>query len=72
MEKVKRTIKLEVTYKYTIEVDDDNYVVKEYANDLDLLGDVSSYRFSQVLPVISTGGVVIKDVELITFDNLIL
>ncbi len=57
----KKTFEVEVTYKYIIEVDYDNSIVKEYKNEKELIDDLACYRFS-VLPVIGNG-VEIKDTE---------
>lgn len=62
----KKTLEVEVTIKYTIEVDNDNSIVKEYANEKELVDDLASYRFS-VLPVIGDG-VEIKDVEVLDWS----
>jgi hypothetical protein len=57
----KKTLEIEVTYKYTIEVDEDNLIVKEYSTEKELIDDLVGYRFT-TLPVIGDG-VEIKDVE---------
>ncbi len=62
----KKTLEVEVTIKYTIEVDNDNSIVKEYKNEKELVDDLASYRFS-VLPVIGDG-VEIKDVEVLDWS----
>lgn len=62
----KKTLEVEVTIKYTIEVDNDNSIVKEYKNERELVDDLASYRFS-VLPVIGDG-VEIKDVEVLDWS----
>ena len=62
----KKTLEVEVTIKYTIEVDKDNSIVKEYKNEKELVDDLASYRFS-VLPVIGDG-VEIKDVEVLDWS----
>lgn len=57
-----RKIKIEVTSIYEISVDDESPIVKEYADDNELVQDLSSYRF-YTLPVLGNG-VELLDVEL--------
>lgn len=49
----KKTIELEVIYKYKIEIDEEN----------EILIECSSYHFGTNLPVIANYGVIVKDVE---------
>lgn len=63
----KRTLKIEVSYSYEIEIDDENNTVKEYENDKELIEDLVSYRFS-TLPVIHSGGVIIKNSDVLETD----
>ena len=60
-----RTIEVEVTRTYQIEVDDNNEIVKEYNSDEDLTADCAGFKFGNGLPVISGGGVKVKD-EMLT------
>ncbi len=66
-----RTITVEVTYRYTLKIDDTNYVVQDYTDlngnvdDKAMVNDCADYRFDKVLPVIETGGVTVEDVEVI-------
>ena len=60
-----RTVTVEVTYKYELEIDDNNEIVKEYESENELLMDCATYRFGTGLPVIGDGGVKVKDVELV-------
>jgi hypothetical protein len=62
----KKTLEIEVTIKYTVEVDTENSIVKEYETEKALVDDLASYRFS-VLPVIGNG-VEIKDVEVLQWS----
>lgn len=62
----KKTFEVEVKTKYTIEVDSDNYIVKEYLNEEELINDLASYRFT-TLPVIGNG-VEIKDIEVLDWS----
>ncbi len=62
----KKTLEIEVTMKYTIEVDSENSIVKEYESEKELVDDLVSYRFS-VLPVIGNG-VEIKDIEVLDYS----
>lgn len=59
---MKKTIKVQVTYIYELEIDTESEIVKEYVDDEELLQHLASYRFS-ILPVIDNG-VEFKDVEL--------
>lgn len=61
----KKTIIVEVIYKYELEVDTDNQIVKEYNSETEMLIDCATYRFGTGLPVINDGGVTVKDVELL-------
>lgn len=63
----KRTLKIEVSYSYEIEIDDENNTVKEYENDKELVEHLASYRFS-TLPVLYNGGVIIKDSDILETD----
>lgn len=62
----KKKLQIEVTIEYTIEVDETSPIVKEYANEKELIDDLASYRFS-VLPVIGNG-VDIKDINVLHWD----
>lgn len=50
----KKTILVNVTYIYTIEVDTENAVVKEYKTEKEMLEDLVHYNF-KVLPVLEEG-----------------
>lgn len=60
-----RKIEATITYKYEVEVNDDDEIVKEYEDDNELLVDCATYHFGTGLPVIGGGGVKIIDTELI-------
>lgn len=60
-----RKLEIEITYKYEIEVDETDDIVKEYENDEELVQHLADYRFGTVLPVIQVGAVKIKDIELV-------
>lgn len=60
-----RKLEIEITYKYEIEVDETDDIVKEYENDEELVQHLAGYRFGTVLPVIQVGAVQIKDIELV-------
>jgi len=66
---MKKMINITVTYNYEIEVDTDNAVVKDYENDYELIQDLAVKRFSNVLPVINSGGVVVKDIDLVDVEE---
>ena len=65
----KKTIEVDVTYKYTLEVDDENYIVQEYADDEELVQHIVDYRFS-ILPVLEgeDRGVIIHNVEAVEHE----
>lgn len=46
-----KTIELQITYKYKIEVDETNEIVKEYESENDLLYHLANHQFSENLPV---------------------
>lgn len=58
-----RTREIQVTYSYTIAIDDENHIVQEYESDEQLAKDLAVYRF-QILPVLEEG-VKVLDVEVI-------
>jgi hypothetical protein len=60
-----RKLEIEITYKYEIEVDETDDIVKDYENDEELVQHLADYRFGTVLPVIQVGAVKIKDIELV-------
>ena len=60
-----RKLEIEITYKYEIEVDDNDDIVKEYENDKELVEHLADYRFGTALPVIQVGAVKITDIELV-------
>ena len=65
----KKKLELEVTFKYTIEIDGDSEIVQEYENEKELIEDLIAYRFSPVLPVINKG-VEINDIETLHWVKL--
>jgi hypothetical protein len=65
-----RKIEVTITYKYEIEVNDNNDIVKEYEDDKELINDLASYHFSPLLPVVGVGSVIIKDIELIEIVSI--
>ena len=60
-----RRLEIEITYKYEIEVDETDDIVKDYENDAEMVQHLADYRFGTVLPVIQVGAVQIKDIELV-------
>jgi len=60
-----KKLEIEITYKYEIEVDETDDIVKNYENDEELVQHLADYRFGTVLPVIQVGAVKIKDIELV-------
>lgn len=61
----KKIIEIEVTTKHTIEVDEDNSVVKEYDTVQELVEDLVGYGFAPILPVIGNGAVKVKESDTI-------
>lgn len=55
-----KKIHMEVTMMVTVEIDEQNEIVKEYESLSELLNDIISYRFSSVLPVINSGAVKVE------------
>lgn len=51
----KKTIRVNVSYSYEIEIDTENSIVKEYGTDSELAEDLVNYKFSNVLPVLKEG-----------------
>lgn len=62
---MKRRIKITATYEIEMEIDTTDPVVLDYNDEDELILDCASYRFSSVMPVIESGGVVFKNSELI-------
>ena len=60
-----KKVTVNVTYKYELEINENDSIVKDYESENDLLVDCASYRFSDVLPVIKEGGVKVKDIEMV-------
>ena len=60
-----KTVEVVITYKYELEINEFDSIVKDYESENDLLVECASYRFSDVLPVIKNGGVKIIDVEVL-------
>ena len=65
---MKKIFKIEATYCYTIEVDEDDLIVKDYENEQEMIEDLVSYRFD-ILPVLNDG-VKVKDVEVIDWTSI--
>jgi hypothetical protein len=61
-----KRINVLVTYNYDLEIDENNYIVKEYESTKELIEDLASYRFG-TLPVIDNG-VVIKNIDVHDID----
>ena len=62
----KKTLKVQATFIYELEVDTDSSYVKDYDTEQGMIEDLVYYRFT-TLPVIGKG-VEIKDVEVDTYD----
>jgi hypothetical protein len=58
----KTKLKIEVTYIYEIEVDEEDSCVKDYDSRDEMLNHLVDYQFSTTLPV-RKSGVEVKDVE---------
>lgn len=63
----KQKFKLEITMIVNVEIDQSNDIVNEYQGTDELLSDIVSYRFSDVLPVMIA---VKADFEETTFEIL--
>jgi hypothetical protein len=63
----KKTMRVNVSYSYEIEVDTENSIVKEYETDSALVEDLVTYNFSSVLPVLKEG-VRILDCEVVEWS----
>lgn len=61
----KKKIEVNVTYKYELEIDEDDSIVKEYEDEKELLWDCASRHFGTGTPVINNGGVQVLDRELV-------
>lgn len=61
-----KTIKLEVIYEIELEINENNDIVKDYESENEMLVDCASYRFTNTLPVINNGGVIVKNIDLIS------
>lgn len=62
----KKTIKVQATFVYELEVDTDSFYVKDYSSEEEMIEDLVHYRFT-TLPVIGKG-VEIKDVEVSDYE----
>jgi len=60
-----KKVEITVTYKYELEINENDKIVQEYESENDLLVDCASYRFSEVLPVIGAGGLKVLNIELV-------
>lgn len=56
-----KTFRVTVEKTVHIDVDFDNDITQEYANEQELIEDLVSYDFESVLPVIQSGGVKVMD-----------
>ena len=62
----KKTVKVQATFIYELEVDTESSYVKDYDSEQGMIEDLVHYRFT-TLPVIGKG-VEIKDVEVDTYE----
>jgi len=60
-----RKLTIEVTWQYDVEIDDDNFVVKEYNSDQELFDHCADYQFGNGLPVILNNGVKVLDSQVL-------
>lgn len=63
----KKIIEIEVLKVYTIEVDEESDIVKEYDSTKHLIEDLVSYNFYEILPVINHG-VSVKDSDIVHWN----
>jgi hypothetical protein len=61
-----KTLKVEVVYEIELDINERNGVVKEYESENEMLVDCASYGFANTLPVINSGGVTVKNIDLIS------
>jgi hypothetical protein len=63
---MKKQIKVSVMYCYSLTIDADNPIVRDYANEKEMVQHLVDYRFNDVLPVLSAsaGGVKVEDVQI--------
>lgn len=66
-----RKLEAIITYKYRIEVDNNDDIVKEYVDDNELVNDCAKYKFQKKLPVMAVGAVRIISVELVNVVSCI-
>lgn len=69
MEKHLKAVEVVVTYKYILEIDQNNPIVKEYESENEMIVDCASYRFLNILPVLESRGVTVKDVEVLGYGG---
>lgn len=65
-----KKIEARITYKYEIEINDNDDIVKEYEDDNELITDLANYHFSTVLPVVAVGAAKITDIDLIEIVSI--
>ena len=65
-----RKIRFEVVQYFEVLVDDENDVVQDYEDDKEMLLDCIMRNFSEILPVVQTKGVQLKDSDIIGLDVL--
>ena len=63
---IKKTVS--VTYHYELEIDNENNIVKEYADESELINHMVDYKMSNVLPVVGNG-VTIKSFDVDEWDS---
>lgn len=67
----KKKIEIEVLKVYTIEVDEESDIVKEYDSTKNLIEDLVYYNFYEILPVINHG-VSVKDSDIVHWNYKLL
>jgi hypothetical protein len=60
----KKLVKINVSSVYELEVDEENSIVQDYKDLSEIIDDLASYKFSDVLPVLKEG-VKIQNFEIV-------
>lgn len=65
-----KIVKIHVEYEVELAINPDDEIVKEYSDEKELIDDLVSYRFSEVLPVLQRRGVVVKDISMEEWNHV--
>jgi hypothetical protein len=67
---MKKKVGIQIITEITIEIDTNDPIVDEYETEAELLQDLISYEFSNVLPVVEKGGVVVLEKEVMDWSSI--